>query len=130
MSLVSQLHLMRLVDQRYVPIDKGEWRAAIEATQGVRLVDGGELAPNLKTGGSTSLWKQIPADAEVAVIGTGDAPTWIPLFSWQDSGSAIINRVFDPTDAEDPRTQALFAVAKALGASVTDESGAILSAPT
>jgi hypothetical protein len=130
MALVSQLHLMRLVDSRYEPIDKGAWREAIEATPGVRLVQGGEMAPNLRTGGSASLWQQIPCDAEVAVLATGDEPTWLPLFSWQDSGSAIVNRVFDPTDGEDPRTQALFAVAEALGASVTDDTGQVLTLPT
>ena len=132
MAMVSQLHLMRLGgpdNNRYEPISKDEWRAAVEATDGVRLVQGGARAPNLKTGTATALWKQIPCDAEVAVIGTGEGPTWIPLFSWQDSGSAIINRVFDTSDPEDPRTAALFALAQALHASVADESGALLTPP-
>ena len=131
--MVSQLHLMRLggpENNRYEPISKDEWRAAVEATDGVRLVQGGALAPNLKTGTSTALWKQIPCDAEVAVIGTGDEPTWLPLFSWQDSGSAIINRVFEPTDPSDPRTVALFALADALGACVADDKGQLLKAPS
>jgi len=131
MDLVGQLFVMRLGPERnrYEPIAKDAWCAAIEATDGVRLVSGGERAPNLRTGGATSLWKQIPCDAEVAVIGTDGEPTWIPLFSWQDSGSALINRVFDPTDPEDPRTQALFAVAKALDACVTDDQGQVLDPP-
>ena len=133
MSMVSQLHLMRLGgpdNNRYEPISKDEWRAAVEATDGVRLVQGGARAPNLKTGTSAALWKQIPCDAEVAVIGTGDAPTWVPMFSWQDSGSAIINRVFDPADTGDPRTVALFALADALSARIADDRGQVLDAPT
>jgi len=133
MDLVTQLFLMRLEGpnrDRYEPIDKDAWRDAVEATSGVRITEGDERAPNLKTGGTTNLWKQIPCDAEVAVIGTGDAPTWIPLFSWQDSGSVVINRVFDPTDAQDPRTIALFAVAEAVGACVTDERGQVLDPPS
>lgn len=133
MSLVPQLHLMRLggpENNRYEAIAKDEWRHAVEQTKGVRLVRGGALAPNLKTGTATNLYKQIPCDAEVAVIGSGDEPTWIPLFSWQDSGSAIINLVFDPTDPDDPRTVALFALADALGAKVADDKGTLLVAPT
>ena len=132
MSLIPQLHLIRLGgpdNTRYEPISREEWRQAIEDTQGVRLVQGGALAPNLKTGTATNLWKQIPCDAEVAVIGTGGTPTWIPLFSWQDSGSAVINQVFDPSDPEDPRTAALFAVAQAVGARVADDKGALLEPP-
>ena len=132
MSMVSQLHLMRLggpQNNRYEPISKEEWRSAVEATEGIRIAQGGAVAPNLKTGTATALWKQIPCDAEIAVIGTGDEPTWIPLFSWQDSGSAIINRVFDPSDPKDPRTRALFALASALSACVTDERGEVLQAP-
>ena len=132
MELVAQLFLMRLGGpnrDRYEPIDKDAWRAAIEATPGVRIAEGTERAPNLKTGGATGLWKQIPCDAEIAVIGGGDAPTWVPLFSWQDSGSVVINRVFDPEDGADPRTVALFAVAEAIGAFVTDERGQVLDPP-
>jgi len=132
-SMVSQLHLMRLggpQKNRFEPISKEEWRSAVDATDGIRLAQGGAVAPNLKTGTASALWKQIPCDAEVAVIGGGDEPTWIPLFSWQDSGSAIINRVFDPSDPEDPRTAALFALAEALDASVADDKGQLLQAPS
>lgn len=132
MDLVSQLFVIRLggpTRSQYEPIDKDAWRAAIEATDGVRIVSGGRLAPNLRTGEAKALWKQIPCDAEVAVIGAGDEPTWIPLFSWQESGSAIVNRVFDPTDGADPRTRALFAVARALDACVTDGQGKVLDPP-
>ena len=132
MPLVSQLHLMRLGGpdrKRYEPIAKDEWIAAVEATQGVRLMQGGERAPNLKTGTAAPLWKQLPCDAEVAVIGAGDTPTWVPVFSWQDSGSLVINRVFDPADRSDPRTQALFALAEALEACVADERGQLIQAP-
>ena len=133
MTLVSQLHLMRLAGpdrNRYEPIGKDEWRSAIESTSGVRIVQGGERAPNLKTGTSASLWRQLPCDAEVAVIGAeSDDPAWVPLFSWQDSGSAIINRVCDPTDPTDPRTIALFALATTLGACVADDKGEVLDAP-
>ena len=132
MDLVSQLFLMCLGgpnQDRYEPIDKDTWRAAIEATPGLRIVDGGERAPNLKTGGTASLWMQLSCDAEIAVIGPGDEPTWVPLFSWQDSGSVVINRVFDPSDADDPRTVALFAVAEAVSARVTDEKGQVLAPP-
>ncbi len=129
MALVSQLHLMRLGGpdrDRYESISKDEWRAAVEATPGVRLAGSGERAPNLKTGTAAPLWKQIPCDAEVAVISTGEEPTWTPVFSWQDSGSLIINRVFDPTDPDDPRTAALFALAETLQACVTDDKGQVL----
>lgn len=132
MDLVSQLYLMRLGGpngDRYEPIEQDAWRAAVQATPGIRIVDGGVRAPNLKTGEAAALWRQIPCDVEVAVIGTGDEPSWIPVFSWQDSGSATINRVFDPTDPGDPRTQALFALAEALSALVTDDRGQVLKPP-
>jgi hypothetical protein len=132
MTLVSQLHLMRLGGpdrNRYEPISKAEWRAAVEATSGVRITQGGERAPNLKTGTVASLWRQLPCDAEVALLGAGGDPTWVPLFSWQDSGSAIINRVFDPTDSSDPITVALFTLAEALDASIADDAGEVLTPP-
>ncbi len=132
MELIGQLHLLRLGDpeaQRFEPITEAEWCHALDTTAGVRQITSGDLAPNLRTGGAVQLWKQGTRDAEVAVIGPGDEPTWIPVFSWQASGSVVINRVFDSSDATDPRTQALFTLAATLSASVVDDRGETLSPP-
>jgi hypothetical protein len=113
--MAYDLHIERADE---TPIPSSEWRAAIEATEGVRLfAAAAHTITNPKTGELVSIGAR-DGDAEVLFL----AGEWVSVFRWRD-GSAVFTTRFDPTETTHPAWRAAVALATRLGAVIRGDAG-------
>lgn len=113
--MAYDLHIERADETR---IALSEWRAAIEATEGVRLFAAtAHTITNPKTGEVISIGAR-EGDAEV-LFPDGE---WISVFRWRGKSAAFTAR-FDPTETSHPAWRAAVALATHLGAEIRGDEG-------
>ena len=100
-------------------ISLSEWRAAVEATDGVRLHNADtHSATNPKTGENITV-RAKGGDAEVFFPDSG---RWHWVFLWSSSKAVFAAR-FVPSETSDPAWRAAVALAKRLGATIRGDQG-------
>jgi hypothetical protein len=103
------------------PIALSEWRAAVEATEGVRLFAApAHTITNPKTREVISIGAR-EGDAEVFFPDSGE---WHPVFYWRGD-SAVFPARFDPTETSHPTWVAAVALATRLGAAIRGDEGEV-----
>jgi hypothetical protein len=114
--MAYDLHIER-GDER--PIALSEWRAAVEATEGVRLfAAAAHTTTNPKTGEVIRIGAR-EGDTEVFFPDTGE---WHSVFRWRGK-SAVFAARFDPTETSHPVWRAAVALATRLGAVIRGDEG-------
>jgi hypothetical protein len=118
------LHIERPADDpdaEPIPIPLEEWRAAIAATEGVRLVT---AAAHTWTNPASGQVLSVPAqdgDAEVFFPADGQ---WRSVFRWSsDGGAASSSARFDPGDLAHPVWIAAVALASRVGGAIRGDDG-------
>jgi hypothetical protein len=115
--MAYDLHIERADE---TPIALSDWRAAVEATEGVRLfAAAAHTITNPKTG-------------EVISIGAREGDTevlfpdceWVSVFRWRGE-SAVFAARFDPTETSHPAWRAAVALATSLGAVIRGDEGEV-----
>jgi hypothetical protein len=102
--MAYDLHIERADDS---PIALSEWRAAVEATEGVRLfAAAAHTSTNPKTGEVISIGAR-EGDTEVLFPDTGE---WSSVFRGRGKSAAFTAR-FDPTETSHPAWRAAVALA-------------------
>ena len=120
--MAYDLHIERTGGQ---PIALGEWRAAIESTDGVRwFAAAAHTITNPKTGEVISLAAR-DGDAEVLFPGG----KWHSVFRW-DGESAVFAVRFNPTETSHPVWKAAVALAGCLGAVIRGDGGEVYDLQT
>ena len=113
--MAYSLHLER----KDRPISLSEWRAAVEATDGVRLHDADKhSAANPRTGEKITI-RARSGDAEVFFPDSG---RWHWVFLWSRSKAVFAAR-FVPSETSDPAWRAAVALASRLGATIRGDEG-------
>src|SRR6266516_2740682 len=113
--MAYDLHIEREEER---PIAVSEWRAAVEAIDGVRLfAAAAHTITNPKTGEVISIGAR-DGDAEVLFPG-GE---WVSVFRWRGKSAAFTAR-FDPTETSHPAWRAAVALATCLGAVIRGDEG-------
>jgi hypothetical protein len=127
--MAYELHIERLPlndEGEATPIPLEDWKAALSATEGVRLCPpGANTITNPKTGEVISIPRR-DGDAEVYFP---DEQTWRPVFRWFE-GAASVNARFDPGDASHPVWVAAVALATQLGAVIRGDDGEVYDLQT
>ena len=127
--MAYELHIERLPlndEGEPTPIPLDDWKAALSATEGVRLCPpGANTITNPKTGEVISIPRQ-DGDAEVYF---SDERAWLPAFRWFE-GAAHVNARFEPGDSSHPVWVAAVALATRLGAVVRGDDGEIYDLQT
>jgi hypothetical protein len=103
--------------ERDPPLTLDEWKAAVRATEGVRLNDSGASATNPRTREVVSI-AGVDGDAEVDVAGR-----WLPCFRWRRAGSVVFRASRDFTDAQSPLRRIARELASKLDAAVRGDDG-------
>jgi len=120
--MAYELHIEGLEfgdDGDTVPISLDAWKAAVSATEGVRLCAPGEDSiANPKTGEVISLPRR---DGDVEVY-FPDERTWRAAFRWFE-GAAHVNARFEPRDSSHPVWIAAVALASHLRAAIRGDDG-------
>jgi hypothetical protein len=120
--MAYELHIERLPlnDQgKATAIPLGDWKAAVLATEGVRLCPpGANTITNPKTGEIISIPRR-DGDAEVYFPAER---TWQPVFRWF-IGAAHVNDRFEPGDSSHPVWAAAVGLASQLGAVIRGDDG-------
>jgi hypothetical protein len=107
--------------ERVSPIALSEWRAAVETTEGVRVLAAtANTITNPRTGQVISMGAR-DGDTEVLFPDTSE---WRSVFRWCGKSAAFAAR-FDPTDTSHPIWQAAVALASQLGAVIRGDEGEI-----
>lgn len=115
--MAYDLHIERADES---PIALSDWRAAIEATEGVRVfAAAAHTVTNPKTGEVISIGAR-EGDAEV-LIPDGE---WISVFRWRGESAAFTAR-FDPTETSHPAWRAAVALATRLRAVIRGDEGEV-----
>lgn len=117
------LHLERPGEN---PIGMSEWRAAIEATEGVRLFAAATHDITNPNTGEVISFKAREGDAEVFF---SDTSQWHSVFRWRGE-SAVFAARFSPTQTSHPVWRAAVALATRLGAVVRGDEGEIYDLKT
>lgn len=127
--MAYEFHIERLPlndECELTPIGLEDWKAALSATEGVRLCSpGANTITNPKTGDIISIPRR-DGDAEVCFP---DEQAWCPVFRWFE-GAAHVNAKFDPGDLSHPVWAAVTALASRLGAVVRGDHGEIYDLQT
>lgn len=122
-----ELHITRTggrmgAERRLIPFD--EWRAAVEATPGVRLFTGdSHRTTNPKTGQLIAI-RANPGDAEVLFPSPGP-PSWRFVFRWSYGRVGFRLRADRPGTPDDPVWMAAVALATRLGAAIEGDEGEV-----
>jgi hypothetical protein len=120
--MAYELHLERLPlsdEGEPTPIPFDDWKAALSATEGVRLCPpGANTITNPKTGEVISIPRR-DGDAEVYF---SDERAWHPVFRWFE-GAAHVNANFKLGDSSHPVWVAAVALATRLDAVVRGDDG-------
>jgi hypothetical protein len=120
--MAYELHIERrrlalIIQRESIPLD--DWKAALSATEGVRLCPpGANIFTNPKTGEIISIPRR-DGDAEVYF---SDERVWHPVFRWFE-GAAHVNAKFEPGDSSQPVWVAAVALAARLGAVIRGDDG-------
>ena len=120
--MAYELHIERLPlnnegDPTPIPLD--DWKAALSATEGVRLcAPGAKTITNPNTGEVISIPRR-DGDAEVYFPAE---QAWHPVFRWFE-GAAHVNAKFEPGDLSHPASAAAVALASRLGAVIRGDDG-------
>jgi hypothetical protein len=116
--MAYDLHIERADES---PIALSEWRAAVAATEGVRLFAAAtQTITNPKTGEVVNIGAR-EGDTEVLFPGTGE---WHSVFRWRGKSAAFTAR-FDPTETSHPAWRAAVALATHLGAVIRGDEGEV-----
>lgn len=116
--MAYDLHIERADES---PIALNEWRAAVEATEGVRLfAAAAHTITNPKTGELISIGAR-EGDTEVLFPDTGE---WHSVFRWRGE-SAVVAARFDPTETSHPAWRAAVGLATRLGAVIRGDEGEV-----
>lgn len=99
-------------------IDQGKWRTAVEATPDVRIIEADRVRGEEA---GTGIRVSVTTTGETAEVNFG-AMGWTPTFFWQE-GKIRFHAPSDPDDERDPIRRTAAALAKMLGATITDEAG-------
>lgn len=116
------LHICRPTkdpDSDPTPIPLEEWRAAVAATEGVRLFSGKAHIATLPTKGQVVKVSANEGDAEVFFPSDGQ---WYPVFRWFE-GSASFAARLEPGDASHPVWAVAASLATHLGAAISGDEG-------
>lgn len=120
--MAYELHIERPPldeDGEPTPIPLADWKAALTATEGVRLCPPGAYTKvNPKTGETISI---SPGDGDAEVY-FPEEDTWHAVFRWFE-GAAHVNARFEMGDASDPVWIAAVALALRLGAVIRGDDG-------
>ena len=120
--MAYELHIERLPlndEGGPTPIPLDDWKAALSATEGVRLCPSGTNSiTNPETGEVISIPRR-DGDAEVYFP---DEQTWRPVFRWF-GGAAHVNANFDPGDSSHPVWAVSIALASRLGGVIRGDDG-------
>lgn len=112
--------------EREKPISLSEWRAAVSATDGVRLLTAqAHTITNPKTGEVVSIRAR---DGDAEVFFPADKK-WYPVFRWRD-GSAGFTPRFQPGDKSHPVWAASVSLARHLGATIRGDGGEVYDLET
>lgn len=115
--MAYDLHIERADE---TPISLSEWRAAVEAAEGVRLfAAAAHTITNPKTGEVISIGAR-EGDVEV-LFPDGE---WVSVFRWRGE-SAVFAARFDPTETSHPAWRAAVALATRLGAVIRGDEGEV-----
>lgn len=98
-----------------------EWRAAVDATEGVRLLTVTAHTITTRTPGEVISLGARDGDAEVFFPESGE---WHAVFRWRGK-SAVFAARFDPTDTSHPVWRAAVALAARLGAAIRGDEGEV-----
>jgi hypothetical protein len=116
--MAYDLHIERADES---PIALSEWRAAVEATEGVRLFAAAEhTITNPKTGEVISIGAR-DGDTEVFIPDLGE---WHFVFRWCGESAAFTVR-FDPAETPHPAWRPAVALATRLGAVIRGDEGEV-----
>ena len=119
--MAYDLHIQRTEQQ---PIALSEWRAAVDATEGVRLFTAAAHTITNRLGEVIRVGAR-DGDAEVFFP---DAGEWHPVFRWRGT-SAVFSARFDPTEISHPVWRAAVALATRLRASIRGDDGETYDLP-
>lgn len=120
-----EFHLARRGGGR---ISEAEWRAALEATPGVRISGGAPMVGTNPATGEEIRVKSNPLDGEFQFPRGrewgGMAGQWVPIFRFRErTGRVSFEAAFDPEDPRDPVRKAVSELAKRLGAEMVGDEG-------
>lgn len=117
-GMAYDLHIVRADE---TPIELSEWRAAVEATEGVRLFAAAiHTMTNPKTGQVISIGAH-EGDTAAFFPDTGE---WHPVFYWRGK-SAVFAARFEPSETSHPAWRAAVALAVCLNAVIRGDGGEI-----
>ncbi|MCP4654787.1 MAG: hypothetical protein GY856_05140 [bacterium] len=108
----------QLYIQQKRKIDQGKWRAAVEATPDVRIIEADRVRGEEA---GTGIRVSVVTTGETAEVNFG-AMGWTPTFFWKE-GKIRFNAPSDPDDEQDPTHRAAAALARQLRATIVDEDG-------
>lgn len=111
-----QLHIQRRKGQ----IDESTWRAAVDATPGVRIIEVDRVRGREA---DTGIMASMVIGAATAEVNFG-AMGWTPTFFWT-AGRIRFNPPSDPDDERDPVRRTAAALAQRLRAQIVGEDGEI-----
>jgi len=127
--MAYEIHIERFPlneDGEPTPIPLDDWKAALSATEGVRLCPPGDnTITNPKTGEVISIPRR-DGDAEVYF---SDERAWRPVFRWFE-GAAHVNAIFETGDSSHPVWVAAVALASRLGAVIRGDEGEVYDLQT
>lgn len=114
-------YYLHIEGQTRPPIELSEWRAAVEALEGVRLfAAAAHTVINPKTDEVISIGAR-EGDTEVFF---SDTDEWHSIFRWRGD-SAVFAPQFDPTETSHPTWRAAVALATHLGAVIRGDEGEV-----
>jgi hypothetical protein len=122
--MAYDLHIERMTEDSQPaphPITLEDWKAAIAATEGVRLFAAEAHAITNPVTGETIRIRAREGDAEVFFPDLGE---WRPAFRWGDGSAAFAAR-FEPGDRTHPVWVAAVALASHLGAVICGDGGEV-----
>ncbi len=99
-------------------IDQGKWRAAVEATPNVRIIEADRVRGEEA---DTGIRVSVMTTGETAEVNFG-AMGWTPTFFWKE-GKIRFNGPSDLDDEQDPIRRTAAALAERLRAQIVGEEG-------